>query len=290
LVSRFGAMPQGPSRDTLGPITRTVRDAAIVLDVIAGYDPNDPITAESYGKQPNSYAKLLADGNLKGMRIGVIRQPMDLRTDVGSPAYGKVKVLVDHAVADMKAAGADIIDDLKIPDLLDLLSASGTNGSPYESEQAINAYLAQHPNSPVKTYAEIVNSPVVLESRRKAMKEDLGGVPTDPKFLQQLAKRGELRTAVLKAMADQRLDVLLYASFDSPPVPLPGSTPYSNRLMATFTGFPAMVVPGGFTDDGLPVGLEFFGRAFDEASIFKAAYGYEQASRSRVPPKLAPEL
>ena len=290
LVSRFGAMPQGPSRDTLGPMARTVRDTAILLDVIAGYDPNDPITSESYGKLPKSYTDFLVEGGLKGMRIGVIRQPMDPRTDTKSEAYQKVKTLVDRGVADMRAAAAEIVDAVEIPNLMDLLAASGSNGSPYESEQAINAYLAQHPNAPIKTYAEIVNSSVVIESRRKAMGPDLGGVPTDPAFLLQLVKRAELRTAILKTMADQKLDALFYASFDSPPVLLPGSTPYSNRLMATFTGLPALAVPGGFTADGLPVGVEFFGRAFDEGTIFKAAYGFEQATRYRQPPKLAPEL
>jgi amidase len=73
LVSRFGVMPQGPSRDTLGPITRTVRDNALLLDVLAGYDPKDPITAASDRRIPNSYADSLSSDGLKGMRIGVLR-------------------------------------------------------------------------------------------------------------------------------------------------------------------------------------------------------------------------
>ena len=81
LVSRHGMLPARPTTDTLGPVTRTVRDAAIVLDAIAGYDPKDPVTAYAVGQIPNSYTSFLAQDGLKGARIGVIRQPMDARTD-----------------------------------------------------------------------------------------------------------------------------------------------------------------------------------------------------------------
>src|SRR5262249_2322683 len=76
LVSRFGRLPSAPPRDTLGPMGRTVRDTAILLDAIAGYDPNDPVTAESYGMLPRSYTRYLDRNGLKGMRFGVIRETM----------------------------------------------------------------------------------------------------------------------------------------------------------------------------------------------------------------------
>lgn len=290
LVSRFGVMPQGPSRDTLGPITRTVKDAAIVLDVIAGYDPKDPVTAATYGRTPASYTAFLQPNGLRGMRLGVIRAPMARETDTSAPDYKEVRSMVDRAVADLRSRGAEVVDALDIPDLMNLLERSGTPSSTYETEFYTNEYLAQHPNASVRTYKEIVESPLLVESRRKSMVGDLGHRPTDPAFLQQLQAREVLRTQILKVMADHRLDAVIYATFDHAPTRLPRAAPGSNRLMSTFTGFPALTVPGGFASDGLPLGLEFMGRPFDEGVLFKAAYDFEQSTRHRRPPSTTPAL
>jgi amidase len=91
-------------------------------------------------------------------------------------------------------------------------------------------------------------------------------------------------------MAEQRLDALLYPSFDHEPPLLPRGAAGSNRLMASFTGFPALAIPGGFTVGGVPIGLELMGRPFDEATLYKAAYAYEQGERPRRLPPTAPPL
>lgn len=290
LVSRFGAMPQGPSRDTLGPMTRTVKDAAILLDVIAGYDPKDPITAETYGKVPETYTAFLDPAGLKGMRLGVLRQPMANETDVNSPEYKEVRAVIDRAIADMKALGAEVVDGIEIPNLKELLAGSGASSSTYETEVATNAYLAEHPNSPIRSYKEIIEHPALVETRRKMMQADAGHTPDEPAFLKQLDTRSKLRTAVLKAIADHQVDAIVYATFDYAPVPLPRSTQGSNRLLATFTGYPAMTIPAGYSAAGLPIGIELMARPFDEGKLFKAAYAYEQGTRRRVAPRTAPEL
>ena len=105
LVSRHGMFPGKPSTDTLGPMTRTVKDAALVLDSIAGYDSKDPLTAYAVGHVPSSYASFLTRDGLKGARIGVIRQPMDRKTDVSSNDYKKVRSVIDRAVSDLRALG-----------------------------------------------------------------------------------------------------------------------------------------------------------------------------------------
>ena len=92
LVSRHGMMPANPTQDTMGPITRTVTDAAILLDVIVGYDPRDPITAYSVGRIPETYTASLDAGRLRGARLGVVREPMDARADPTSDDYRKVRV------------------------------------------------------------------------------------------------------------------------------------------------------------------------------------------------------
>ena len=117
LVSRHGMMPANPSSDTLGPMARTVKDAAILLDVIAGYDPNDPVTAYAAGQVPDSFsAGLVADG-LQGARIGVIREPMDPKTDPESEDYRQVRAVLDRAIADLRSLGAVVVDPVVVPGL-----------------------------------------------------------------------------------------------------------------------------------------------------------------------------
>jgi len=99
-----------------------------------------------------------------------------------------------------------------------------------------------------------------------------------------------LRTAVLRAMADNRIDVLFHATYDHAPSMVPKSTPGTNRRLAASLSFPAISVPGGFFADGLPIGLEFLGRPFAEGVLIKAAYDYEQVTRHRRPPATVPAL
>jgi amidase len=289
LMSRFGMFPVTPTRDTLGPITRTVRDAAIVLDVIAGYDPRDPVTALSYGQMPKSYTSFLDPAGLKGMRIGVIRVPTDNSTDTDKSDYKETQVAIDKAVADLKARGAEVIDPLTIPNLKELVVRAG-GGETYEPEAAINAFLVQHPNSPVKTFRELAESPVVVPRRREGLKKGIGHTIRELGHLDETLAREELRTAVFRAMADHRLDALFHATYDHAPTMVPTSTPGTNRRLAASLSFPAISVPGGFFADGMPIGLEFLARPFAEGLLLKAAFDYEQATKHRRPPATVPAL
>jgi amidase len=167
LVSRYGMFPARPSTDTVGPMARTLKDAAIVLDAIAGYDPNDPVTAYAVGHIPTSYTVALSRDGLKGARIGVIRQAMNAKTDAGSEDYRKVKVVRDQAIDDLKALGAEIVDPVTIPDVIDRPSKT-YDGNVFETEPAINDYLAKHANAPVGTLREILLTGKVVPSRARA--------------------------------------------------------------------------------------------------------------------------
>jgi amidase len=300
LVSRYGMLPASPSSDTLGPITRTVRDAAILLDVIAGYDPNDPLTAYAVGQVPASYTAFLTKDGLKGARIGVIRQPMDAKADPASDDYKKVRVVIDKAIADLKRLGAELADPVTIPDLQDRLKRAYEDNQ-FETEQATNQYLAQHANAPVKTLSEILLSGKVVPTRAAALMKTIGKSTGDAGFLQVLQAREETRQMVLKLMADNKLDALVYATFDhqpsviAPDVLTNANTKDqyalgNNRRLSPALGFPAMTVPAGFTTDALPVGLEFLARPFAEGTLFKLAYAYEQGTFNRKPPPTAPAL
>jgi amidase len=293
LVSRFGMMPAAPSRDTIGPLARTVKDAALVLEAIAGYDPNDPVTAASYRRIPQSYTAFLQANGLRGMRLGVIRQPMDKDTDTSAADYKEVRAMIDRVVGALRARGAEVIDPIEIPNLLQLLEESGGSGTRtniYETEQAIDDYLGQHPDAPVRTFKAIVESPLLIEARRQAMIYAVGHLPTEPGFLLQRHTQEALRTQVLKVMADNRLDAFVYATYDHAPTRLPRATPGTNRLLAPVLGFPALAMQGGFSSDGLPLGFEFLGMPFAEGTLFKAAYDFEQSAKIRRPPAVTPAL
>lgn len=295
LVSRFGMMPAVPTRDTLGPMARTVRDAALLLDVLAGYDLNDPITAASVGHVPDTYTSFLTADGLRGKRLGVIREPLAKETNPQADDYRRIRGTIDSALRDLTAGGAEIVDPVTVPSLLELLER--TNGT-FETEAAMNGYLAQFPDAPVKTLQEILLSPDVLPSRKVRLLEGVGRTTNDPGYLQHMLAREDLRQAILKAMADHRVDALVYATFDHDAGTIPKDIMTArvvpnlgnNRRLAPMIGVPALSVPAGFTEGGLPVGIELLGRPFTEGTLFAIAYAYEQATHHRRPPSTTPAL
>jgi Asp-tRNA(Asn)/Glu-tRNA(Gln) amidotransferase A subunit family amidase len=299
LVSRFGMLPANPTTDTMGPMARALRDAAILLGVLAGYDPNDPLTAWSAGHVPGSYVEGLSADALRGARIGVIRQPMDARVDTTSADFREVRSVIERALAALRARGAEVVDATAIPGLAGANALYNSNQ--FETEAATDAYLAQHPNAPVKTLRAIVLSGKVNPWRNAAFMPAIGRTTSDPGYLTYLNARDQLRTAVLEVMADQRLDALVYATFDLPPAPIAPDVETNpaprdqygfgdNRPLSPVLGFPALTVPAGFTAAGLPVGLELLGRPFTEAQLLRYGYAFEQATRHRRPPVILERL
>jgi Asp-tRNA(Asn)/Glu-tRNA(Gln) amidotransferase A subunit family amidase len=300
LVSRFGMMPSRPTQDTLGPIARTVTDAAILLDTIAGYDPDDPITAAAVGQVPPSYTAFLTADGLKGARIGIIREPMDPAADPSSEDYKKVHAVVDRAIADLKRLGAEITDSVGIGDLK-LRIKTMYDDDVYETEEATNLYLKDHPGAPAKTLRDILLSGKLIPQRAKALMDNIGKSTNDAGYLRVLNAKEQTRQQILKIMADNRLDALVYATFDHQPTVIAPDVltnpdtkdEYArgqNRYLAPLLGFPALTVPGGFTSDGLPVGIEFLGRAFSEGTLLKLGYAFEQGTQHRKPPASTPAL
>ncbi len=300
LVSRYGMMPGRPSADTLGPITRTVRDAAIVLDVIAGYDPNDLVTAYAVGQLPESYPKLLNKDGLKGARIGVIREPMDPKTDLTSEDYKRFRAVTDRAILDLKKLGAEVLDPITIPELKERVKRVYTDNL-FETEEAMDKYLAQHANAPVKTLRELLLSGKVVPTRAAGLFRAVGRSTNEAGYTQVLLWGEETRQLVLALMANNKLDALVYATLDQPPpLIIPDALTNTkseliisageNRRLSAILGFPALTVPAGFTTDNLAVGIEFLGRPFAEVSLLKLAYAYEQGTRNRRPPPSTPAL
>ena len=292
-------MPANPTTDTMGPMTRTVMDAAILLGVIAGYDPNDPVTARSLGNGPESYSAGLGRDGLAGARIGVISDPMDQSVDPESEGFRHVRTRIGAAVDDLRRLGAEVVDSVAVAGIETVNAVFGSNV--FETEQATNAYLAEHADAPHRTLASILLSGRVTPWRAAGMAGLLGKTISDSGYLEYLLARDRIRRDVLVAMAEHDLDALVYATFDHPPTliaddaetnPAPADD-YGlgdNRLLSPVTGFPALTVPAGFTPEGLPVGLEFLGRPFTEAMLLRFGYAFEQGTGYRRPPESAPPL
>ena len=299
LVSRHGMMPAKPTTDTLGPIARTVRDAAILLDAIAGYDPKDAVTAQAVGQIPKTYTAFLTHDGLKGARIGVIRQPIDLKTNPSSDDYRKVREVFDRAVAELKKLGAEVVDPVSIPDSLRSV-ARAWEANVFETDPAINRYLAEHPNAPFKTLRDILLTGKVVPSRVRVLMSNIGRSPEEAGYLQalrindEIASRcsprwpstGSMRSCIRRH--DHQPAELGPRDMTNPQLDTTGQG--SNRRLSPVLAFPALTVPAGFTTDGMPVGLEFVARPYAEPMLFRLGYAYEQGTRHRKPPATTPAL
>jgi Asp-tRNA(Asn)/Glu-tRNA(Gln) amidotransferase A subunit family amidase len=144
-----------------------------LLDVIAGYDPHDRITASSVGHIPTSYRASLTSEGLKGARLGIIREPMNPKADPTSDDYKRFRAVTDRAIRDLKLLGAETLDPLTIPDLKDRIRKL-YEGNVFETEQAIDNYFVQHANAPVKSLAEILRSGKIVPARATTLRSNLG--------------------------------------------------------------------------------------------------------------------
>jgi Asp-tRNA(Asn)/Glu-tRNA(Gln) amidotransferase A subunit family amidase len=295
LVSRWGMMPANPTQDTMGPMTRTVDDAARVLEVIAGFDPADPVTAYAVGHVPESYRTGLRPDALDGMRIGVMPRRDEIPEEFEAE-FAAARVLFDVALEDLRRLGAEVVEPIDLD-----LESHEVPGNVYETEEATDAYLADLPGAPVRSLREIILSGVVVPWRQASLLGYLGHSTDDPGYLEVQQAREALRVEILRAMADHDLDALVYLTFDAPPMPiaddvLTNPTPDDeyglgdNRGLSPVTGFPALTVPAGLTAEGLPVGLELLGRPFTESLLLGMAYAYEQGTGHRRPAPTAPAV
>jgi amidase len=287
LASRSGIIPLSSTQDIGGPIARTVTDLAIVLDATVGYDPADAQTAASLGNIPKSYTDYLQLTALRGARVGLVTAL--LGTD---PADAEVAAVVRKAIEEIKGQGAEIVE-VSIPDLTELLRdrANGFLLIRQDFKFDLNAYLAARPSAPVRTLEEVLAAgkfhPAVETNLRNAQAVESRDTQ---EYLAHIVKRNVLREAILKAMADNRVEALAYPTIRRKANVIGEMQMGTNCQLSANSGLPAIVVPGGFTPDGLPVGVELLGRAWSEPQLIKFAYAYEQATRHRRPPASTPAL
>jgi Asp-tRNA(Asn)/Glu-tRNA(Gln) amidotransferase A subunit family amidase len=294
LVSRTGMMWSSPRQESGGPMCRSVYDCAAMLDVIAGYDAADLATEAGLGKIPDApYTSFVGTTGLKGARIGVLREMVR-----SGPKHEEGIALFEKAIADFKAAGAVLVDPaltgLKLTE-----AVQDAGAAQYERADAINKYLsALPPTAPIRTVDEMIAKggklvkPAIIEAAK------IGSLDHYAPLMAAYKQQDMLRAALIEVMEKYRLDgvILPYRTVltdDRPTVPNTGgggSSEAANAL-ASYTGLPTIIVPGGFFgSDGMPFAVQFLGKPFAEPTLIKLASGYEAVSKHRKAPALTPAL
>ncbi|MDG1004937.1 MAG: amidase family protein, partial [Emcibacteraceae bacterium] len=295
LTSRDGVIPLAWDRDVAGPMTRTVRDGAKIFNVVAGYDPKDPMTGLGKGKRKDDYTEYLNKNALKGMRIGLLRALVF--TDDADP---EVTQLFVKAVEDLKEAGAVIVESFEIDDLDAHRGALNfCNRFRYDMRQYLKTL---GDNASIQDVMEVYSSGQYSVSAKGGL-ERFGAGPLDihprddiPPCLEfpNHLGRNAFKEDVEAAMDKYNVDVIIYPSWTNPPALL--SRAYADykgdnsQVIAPATGLPAATVPMGFSHGNLPAGLQFLARAFREELLFSAAYAYEQKTKHRKAPKIFSEI
>lgn len=287
LISREGIIPLILRNDVVGPMCRSVEDATKVLDVMVGYDPKDPVTKNSKGKIPDNYTQFLQKDGLKGARIGVLRE---ISNDHPDP---EVLALFEKSLVDMQNLGAEIVDTINIPDFATLKK----NQWCVEFRKDIEAYLATYvKNDTIQTIEDIVRIGTSSTYAKKQL-EFFGsnsGRMGNPEItcggLYDDVKRVAFREAIEKRIDELKLDAIVYPTWNNKPARIVAfEKEYkgdNSQIIAPHTGQPAFTVPMGFTKGKLPAGLQFLGSMYDEPTLIKLVYSYEQGAKHRVPPNL----
>jgi amidase len=312
LISRAGILPIAHSQDTAGPLTRSVRDAAILLNVLAAADPLDPATGDL--QRPADYTSVLDKDGLKGARIGVPSDPADPANDVYyGPLSPRAAAVMRDAVAVLEAQGATIVrgniptegwiggPGTEMP-LLNRNSESPTRNQPvrrpivlvYELKHDLNLYLRDWATgTAMRSLADIIAFNTANAGRALRFGQDIFlaaeatlGDLSELEYLsaRQMDLRGSRSLGLDTYMDRHRLDAVLF----------PGA---AGAAIAAKAGYPSVQVPAGFVSGArdketpdYPYGATFTGRAWSEPVLLRLAYAFEQATQARRPPPNLPPL
>jgi amidase len=292
LVSRSGVYGGWPTTNgSLGPMARTVTDLAKLLDGMVGYDPADPVTAHGVGNAPKSYSGDLDPGFLKNTRLGILREPMGYHTEPDSEDFNAVTEVFDKAVADLKKAGAVVVDPVVIPGLKEMLARRARDSE--GDDEMFRLYFAGG-DAPFATRQEAVASPLFAQVTNSA-KRRWSNADTSQQHHKYMLAREALMMSLLKVMADHKLDAIVHKSVEHQPTLIKDGVnpPFVDQKGAphlnTFLMYvPSIAVPAGFTRAALPAGITFLGRPYDDARMIKLAFAYEQATHHRRAPASTP--
>jgi amidase len=296
LISRAGLSPLVVFQDTAGPLTRTVTDAAILLDVLVGYDPKDKYTTSfTIAGHKGSYADGMSRDSLKGARVGVLREAFGSDDDADC---AQVNAVVRAAIAAIKEAGAELVD-ISLPNLKEFIEE--TSLYIIHSRHDINAFLASRPKLLYRTIDDIYKADKYHKNHEliEAIVKDGPLKPEDdPNYYRKLAAREGFQRAIVGLIAQHNLDTICFPACQ---VLTPTHeelragrwtvlTYPTNTVIAAQSWMPSICLPAGFSPAGIPVGMEMIAPPYHEPDIFRLGFAFEQITHWRRPPASTPAL
>ena len=294
LVGRSGVVPGSHSQDVIGPLARTVADAAAVLGALTGVDPRDPATEPSRGKAHTDYSQFLDPDGLKGARIGVARNYFGY--------HEKIDALIDQSIAAMKQAGAVIVDPANV-ETAGQFGGCEVTTFVYDLKADLASYLKGRSSTGPQSLADLIafndqnaskEMPYFMQEFFQ-MAEQKGGPLTDQAYLDDRAKCLRLASTegIDATMAKHSLDAIVAPTL-GPIMPIDlvlgdhlmpaWATAHWAPSVAAVAGYPHIAVPAGYIS-GVPIGISFMAGAWSEPTLIKIAYAFEQATKYRKPPQ-----
>ncbi len=287
LTSRAGVIPIAHSQDSVGPMTRTVADAAALLAVLAGPDPRDPATARAPAAP--DYARCLDPGGLRGARIGILRTYAERIAGCGA--------VMEAALRTLRDAGAVLVDPVRLPTAEEMREdGSEFEVLLYEFRTDLNAYLAGRTGLPVRSLADVIAFNVAHSAEElthfgqdSLERAEAKGPLTDAAYRAALQRSQSLAgpRGIDAALQAHALDALLAPTGGPAPITdLVNGTPEAGGSSgpAARAGYPLVSVPAGWVGE-LPLNITFMGRAYSEPTLIRLAYAFEQAAQARRPPR-----
>jgi amidase len=268
LVSRAGVIPISFTQDRVGVHAKSVVDAALVLEQIRGFDPEDLLTLDSLGRIGRDSDQNHMDATLDSARIGVLRDLFRKGDE-----FREGNAIVEKQIDLIRDRHAIILDGLTtgmdLPAFMPMLRVNS-----YELRVGFDAYLRRRgPSSPVGSLAELAASgmspPRLQNQFQHALKR--GPLDFDAEYHARLENQRLVKRLLVDLMERYGLDALVYP-------------------LSSATGLPAIVAPAGLTGEGLPIAIEFLGRPFTEPRLIQLVHAYELASHRRVAPNTTPHL
>ncbi|WP_253737505.1 amidase [Halohasta salina] len=292
LISRAGMSPLVAEQDTPGPMCRTVDDLARVLDVIVGFDPADEATAvHSEWTADGSFVDAVDGASLDGARIGVLREAFG---DSDETRVTAVNETVESALVEIEAAGATLVDPVEIDGLEQFIDDTSLYG--LVAKRDLNAFFNELSDPPVDAFEDIYEQGAYHEALEHV--QTIADAPADPtgdrEYWWRLARQAAFRRRIEYTLVDHDLDALAFPDVQVvPPVAddyhtgeITRADVPTNTFIASQSGCPAISMPAGFTDEGLPVGIELLGAPLADRRLVELAAAYESATEPRRSPAL----
>ncbi|MDB4913316.1 MAG: aspartate tRNAAsn/Glu-tRNAGln amidotransferase subunit and related amidase protein [Gemmatimonadetes bacterium] len=282
LSSIAGIVPLAHTQDVGGPLTRTVRDLAIVLDATVGPDPADSATRILDGHSLPHFVELLDTTSLRGARFAVITSYLGSEADDAEGTR-----IIRAAIEKMRARGADIVD-VTLPGLDTVVNRASV--IEFEFKYDLIGYLANS-SIPSKSLADILDRGLYASALEQTFRRrDSTGSRDNEPYRAALARRVIARDMVVAFLDANKFDALIYPTLTRKAALIGEPQRGTTCTLSAVTGLPALTMPAGFTPDGLPIGVELLGRPLADARLVAFAYDYEQATHPRRAPSTTPAL